>query len=587
MCHRKLHATGQILTGLILASLAHSLSAQVEVSQSKGNPAAPTPKWDIFVGYSILDPRGTYYPIQPDGSAPPVRFKLEKVGWLESSAHYFNRGVGLQVESGQHDLARNTGFPSTGSSNSGILTLEGGLIYRWPGVHLTPFVHGLGGAAYVDGPDHEPYTWGPGVTGGGGLDWYFGCHFGIRIFQADYEYFHINSGVSHGTLAADDFVWADDENINAIRLASGVVFRAASAWTPVSGCGPRPPIALACNAANGSIYAGEPVTVTAVASGLNPKLNATYTWTGVGVTSNGSTATVPTDSLAPGTYTVRATVSQGSKAGESAECEASFTVLPILPPTLVCTAGPMIIHPDQTSSVTLTAISPQNRPLTYACTSSSGSMNVTGNVATLTPAPGQSGAVMINCTAKDDKGQTAACNTAVTVELPPAVLPRVKPLCVMDFSPDTQPSTRVNNEAKACLDDVALQLQQDPNATLVVVGEETSAEADQAPDSGAQRAVNTKEYLTKEKGIDPSRIVVRKGSENGQEVQPYLAPQGSNFDTAIEGTTPVDEQAVKPVVRKPLTQRRHEAKPAAKKPAKSEKKKTSPTNTPQKPVDGP
>jgi hypothetical protein len=465
--------------------------------------------------------------------------------------------------------------------------LQAGLVYRWPGVHLTSFVHGLAGGAYVDGPDHEPYTWGPGVTGGGGLDWYFGCHFGIRIFQADYEYFHINSGKSHGTLAADDFVWGDDENINAIRVASGLVIRAPSAWTPVSGCGPKAPVALACNAANGSIYAGEPVTVTAVASGLNPKLNATYTWTGVGVTSNGSTATVPTGSLPPGTYTVRATVSQGSKASQSAECEASFTVRPILPPTLVCAAGPMIIHPDQTSSVTLTAISPQNRPLTYSCTSSSGSMNVAGNVATFTPVPGQSGPVMINCTAKDDKGQTATCNTAVTVELPPAVLPRVKPLCVMDFSPDTQLSTRVNNEAKACLDDIALQLQQDPDAKLVVVGEETSAEAGKTSDSGAQRAVNTKEYLTREKGIDPSRIVVRKGGENGQVVQPYLAPAGSNFDTAIEGTTPVDEQAVKPVVRKPLPPRKHKAKPAGQKPSSTAKKKIPPATTPQKPVDGP
>jgi hypothetical protein len=106
------------------------------------------------------------------------------------------------VESGQHDLFTNTGFASTGSSNSGILTLQSGLIYRWPGVHLTPFVHGLGGGAYVDGPDHEPYTWGPVITGGGGLDWYFGCHFGIRVFEADYEYIHANSGPSSGTLAA-------------------------------------------------------------------------------------------------------------------------------------------------------------------------------------------------------------------------------------------------------------------------------------------------------------------------------------------------------------------------------------------------
>jgi hypothetical protein len=126
--------------------------------------------------------------------------------------------------------------------------VESGLIYRWPGVHLTPFAHVFGGGADVDGPDHEPYTWGPVVGGGGGLDWYFGCHFGVRLFEADYEYFHVNSGVSHGTLAADDFVWGDDESINAIRAAAGVVVRGASAYSPTPGCGPLPPMAVACRA---------------------------------------------------------------------------------------------------------------------------------------------------------------------------------------------------------------------------------------------------------------------------------------------------------------------------------------------------
>ena len=66
--------------------------------------------------------------------------------------------------------------------------------------HVTPFVHALAGAAYIDGPDHEPYTWGPGITVGGGLDYCTGWmrhHLSLRVFQADYEYLHADSGISH------------------------------------------------------------------------------------------------------------------------------------------------------------------------------------------------------------------------------------------------------------------------------------------------------------------------------------------------------------------------------------------------------
>jgi hypothetical protein len=294
----------RVLALAFVVLLPSSLVAQVAASQGSGNPNAPAPKWDIFVGYSVLDPRGTFYPIQPDGSVLPVSFKLEKVGLLESATYYFTRYVGLQVEAGQHDLFTNTGFVSTGTSNSGILTLDIGLLYRWPGLHFTPFVHGFAGGADIDGPDHEPYTWGPVAAAGGGLDWYFGCHSGVRLFEADYEFLHANSGLSHGSLAADNFVWGDDEDINALRLAAGVVFRGSSAWGPAVGCGPLPPPVLACVATPGVVFPGEPVTITATPTGLNPKKTVTYTWSGTGASATGNVATINTATLAAGSYTV-------------------------------------------------------------------------------------------------------------------------------------------------------------------------------------------------------------------------------------------------------------------------------------------
>jgi len=558
---QKIGTLSRVLALAFLASLPCSLSAQVVASQGKGNMTAPAPRWDIFVGYSLLDPTGTFYPIQPDGTVLPVSFKLEKKGLLESAAYFFNRNIGLQVESGQHDLFTNTGFASTGSSNSGIFTVESGLIYRWPGVHFTPFVHGLGGGAYVDGPDHEPYTWGPVAIAGGGLDWYPLCHnFGIRIFEADYEYIHDNSGPSHGSLADDNFVWGDDESVNGFRLAAGVVYRGASVWSTPVGCGVLPPPALTCVAAPSPVFPGEPVTVTATPTGLNPKLTPTYTWEGVGASGNGSTATIATDNLAAGTYTVRGTVAEGTKNVQTANCEASFTVSAWQPPTLSCVAMPDTIHPDQTTTITLTGQSPQNLPLTYECHTDSGPLPMNVNTAAFSGNGAPEGTVAIKCSVKDNKGQSALCNTSVTIKAPPPPLPLPVPMCTIDFSNDAKRPTRVDNEAKACLDDVSIAMQQNPTDTLVVVGETTSTD----PEVSAQRAVNTKNYLITEKGIDPSRITVVTGNEGTQGVMEYRVPQGAVFSSTVQNTTPVDENVVKPQERKPLPVRQHPAhKPAA------------------------
>ncbi len=130
----------------------------------------------------------------------------------------------------------------------------------------------------------------------------------------------------------------------------------------------------------------------------------------------------------------------------------------------------------------------------------------------------------------------------------------------------------MDNEAKACLDEVALEAQRQSDSKLVVVGhsnakEKAKTEKQQAyaakhkkakvEDSAAQRAVNSKDYLVKEKGIDASRISVATSTTDGQTVEDYLVPAGASFSADVQGTTPVDESAVQPQVRKPLPQKHH------------------------------
>jgi pyruvate/2-oxoglutarate dehydrogenase complex dihydrolipoamide acyltransferase (E2) component len=187
--------------------------------------------------------------------------------------------------------------------------------------------------------------------------------------------------------------------------------------------------------------------------------------------------------------------------------------------------------------------------------------------------------VGITCTVSDDKSQTATANTSVTITAPyVAPIPHTQALCSITFDKDKKRPTRVDNEAKACLDQVALDLQQQADAKAVVVGESTDAErATTAKEEkkalkhkhtvveefAAQRAVNAKDYLVTEKGIDASRVSTTTGSTDGQTVEDYLVPAGATFTNDVQGTTPVDESTVKVEVRKPLAER-HPAKKHAK-----------------------
>ncbi len=373
-------------------------------------------------------------------------------------------------------------------------------------------------------------------------------------------------------------------NLKSISL---VVAAASLAFLPM-GCKKPPPVTLAAQANPPAVFAGEPVTVTATPGSLSTKkkVNVLYGWSGNGVTGNGTTATVATGSLDPGTYTVKATVKEGKagkeglKPGESAEATASFTVKPFEPPTLSCTASPSTIKPGESSTVTSTGMSPQNRPLTYSYSATGGTVTGTGTTAEFSSAGAPTGVVGITCNVSDDKSHSATASTSVTIVapvIPPP--PHTQALCTISFATDTKRPTRVDNESKACLDQVALDLQQQPDAKVVVVGESDAKEkaitAKQQKVAlkhkkakvelfDAQRAVNAKDYLVTEKGIDASRVSVMTGSTEGQTVENYLVPAGATFANDVQGTSQVDEMTVKAEVRKPLAERHSAKKHAAK-----------------------
>jgi hypothetical protein len=567
--------TASLVAFAALAAVPVALTAQ-------STPSAPKPAYsygdapsrsDIFLGYSYLAPHDTVESVQPNGTTLPFNYKSNNWGLLGSGSYFFNKYVGLQAEMGAHDM-----WVNSKSSNSGFLTPGGGMIFRFPTNEVTPFIHGLVNGVRGGGPDHQPYTWGPGLTAGGGMDIEtpaFNHHLAIRLFQADYQYMHLNWGPG----SASPWEPGGRANINAARLSAGLNFHVGSILPP-------PQLTVACAANPTAVFPGDPVTITATPGSADPKLNVITNITGDGITpANATTATVNTASLQPGQHTVNCNAKEGKPGKEglkpwqlAAPTSANFTVKPFEPPTVSCSANPSTIKPGDSSTITATGMSPQNRPLTYTYSASGGTINGSGTSATFSSTGAPTGPVTITGTVTDDKGQTATCNTTVNIEPNAPVQAKTSSLCPITFSRDKKRPGRVDNEAKACLDEVALTLQRQSDAKAVVVGESNSAEkealqkaqakaakskhAKPVEELAAQRAVNTKDYLVSEKGIDPSRIAVATSSSDAQQVENYLVPSGANFNTDITGTSPVDESVVKAQKRVALPERHHSTKKA-------------------------
>ncbi len=559
MCESVSNTRRRVFALAFALSLPIALNAQTAPAITGAPSDYVSSKWDIGMEYSYLMPKGTVDTLIPDGRVLNVGYDNVPVGGIGSFSYYFLRNVGVQAEVGVHEWGwQNTpDIPETGTeaNNDGFLTVSGGVIARFPIGRITPFVHALAGGVMIDGPVHNPFTWGPNLTAGGGMDIGTGWlhrRLAIRLFQVDYEYMHADFGTG---------LWGGVANVNALRFSTGIVIHGGH-------IAPLESLTLACSASPNSVYPGDPVSVTAMATGLDPKQSVVYSWNGIGVTGSGSTASVATAALAPGTYKVNCAVKEGKpgkeglKPWQMAESSDSFTVKAFDPPTASCSANPSTIRPGESSNITAMGMSPQNRPLLYSYSAPLGTVTGYGATAVYSSNGAPTGTAGITCIVQDDKGQTATAMAMVTITAPyVAPVPHAQTLCSLSFAKDDKRPTRVDNESKACLDEIALDLQKQSDARAVVVGNSTAAEKvlpkhaaknAKLKDLAAQRAVNAKAYLVGEKGIDSARIGVGEGTADAKSVENYLVPSGANFAADVTGTTPVDQVTVKAEERKPL-----------------------------------
>jgi hypothetical protein len=544
----------------LLAACAVSLGA-ISVQAQTTLPNAPNPsRVDLFAGYSYF--ASSNGSVKPSGNT----YSSVDLGAVGSGAYYFNKYAGAEMLTFINPNGQNDGF------YAGYL----GPIVRLPLDHFTLFAHALaggvrgGGPNVPGGPFENPYTWGSGLMTGGGMDYdlpYFHHMFGIRLFEADYRYIHIDFGPG----SADNQPLGGRLNLSTAELSSGLLLHLGSVIPP-------PPITYACavTAPTGTIYPGDVVTITGTPTNVQPKKDVKYTWTGdagVVVSGDSAVASVDTKTLAAGAYTVKGHVSQGMKPGQFADCTAAFTVTAFEPPTVGCSANPSTVNAGDPSIITAAGVSPQNRPLTYSYSSTAGSISGSTSTATLSTAGAAPGTtISVTCNVVDDKGQTASQMTTVTIAaLAAKPAPTTTSLCTITFDKDKRRPTRVDNEAKACLDDIALNAQRDSTAKLAIIGNSEPVKvmgrktpkreeraAAETTKLAAERAVNTKAYLVTEKGLDASNISVYTGTAGTNSAATTIIPAGATLDST--GFTPVDETAVKVIPRKAMAERHHHKK---------------------------
>jgi hypothetical protein len=228
------------------------------------------------------------------------------------------------------------------------------------------------------------------------------------------------------------------------------------------------------------------------------------------------------------------------------------------PPSITCSAEPASVRSGDSATVRCNGSSPDNRPLTYTFVSDAGTVNPRENVATVDTRGAAAGTISVMTTATDDRNLSASATTRINVEAaapapPPAQASRMGEFL---FKPN---SAYVDNTAKAALDGVALRMQREANSSVMFVGYSALAEAARL---GIARATNAKNYLTKDKGIDGSRIQVRDGGKGGRRVEIWFVPAGATMPEV-----------------KPITAPAPAPKAAAAKPAASTTKKAAASTT--------
>jgi hypothetical protein len=431
----------------------------------------------------------------------------------EFAGYHFNRGI---------FVLNGTNFQPTTISGSFQTYLFGPRLNFRRFDHFVPFVEFMIGAAHG----------GPQVTGaasqntfalvaGGGIDVVLIKNLTWRFMQADYLLTDFTGPLMNPQGRQNNF-----------RIGSGLVLR--WGYPPAPPKPNHPPVA-ACSADKPSVYQGSNdiigIHVNATDADNDP-LTYAYTATGGTVDGTGADARWNSSGVAIGTYTVNAKVDDGRGGTATCSVDVAVTQRPNRPPVISCAAERSPILAGERVAINSTASDPDGDPLTYSYSASGGQVTGTGATAQFDSTGLSAGSYTVTGKVDDGRGGTATCTATIDVQKP---APPPQATKVGDCGYNKVGASRFDNACKRVGDDVALRMNSDPNAKLVVVGYADGKEP-KAAKLAEQRAELAKKYIV-EKGIDASRISTRTGTastEKGTEkdnrrVEFVLVPEGATY----------------------------------------------------------
>jgi outer membrane protein OmpA-like peptidoglycan-associated protein len=359
--------------------------------------------------------------------------------------------------------------------------------------HFRPFVEARTGGQHLS-PKGFPSGNKPAYIFGGGVDIKVSSAFSIRPIDLSYIY------TSYSVLPTS---LRPKYSFNGFMAQAGLVYTLKR--SPSEG-----EVLASCTAEPSVVDPGVQVKVGVTPKGFLPKRRLRYSYATSGGTISGSTATesIDTTGVGPGAYTITTKVVDDGrgKHQQTASCRAQFSVsAPPTPPPVVAVEQP-----------------------------------------TATPSP-------VPAKQPDD-----APATAESVHTPLKInAPEPSRFGIIEFNRNAKRPTRVDNEAKAELDRYADALAARPDVGAVLVGRAGAnggSVSKHVLSVASRRAINTKDYMVKEKGIDSGRIEPRAGRGDGQITELWILPPAATF-TALGTSVVMDEDKASTVPPVALTAR--------------------------------
>ena len=153
------------------------------------------------------------------------------------------------------------------------------------------------------------------------------------------------------------------------------------------------------------------------------------------------------------------------------------------------------------------ASDPDGDKLNYAWSATGGSVAGNGETATFNATGVKAGSYTVTVTVDDGRGGKASCSMTVNVS---ERLSITKDKCGF-FAPGRN---RVDNCAKAILDDLAVRMKNDPKLHANVIGYTDSSRLEKSRKAlGEKRAKAVAAYLEKQ-GVEASRLTITDGGAN-------------------------------------------------------------------------